>query len=155
MVEVLGGILSGEGAMGDRTGPVHNGTFLLLIDVARFLPLIDFTGQVTDLVRYVKSATPAPGTAAVQVPGEPEARSEAERRAHGIPVEAETWRQIRRSPPSSASAERPGRRRRRTRPPRRRAAGTRLPRPRGFPDRADRVGPSRAASRKRRALAWS
>ncbi len=94
VVEVLGGILSGEGAIGDRTGPVHNGTFLLVIDVARFLPLIDFTGQVTDLVRYVKSAAPAPGTVAVQVPGEPEARSEAERRARGIPVEAETWRQI-------------------------------------------------------------
>ena len=94
VVEVLGGILSGEGAIGERTGPVHNGTFLLVIDVARFLPLIDFTGQVSDLVRYVKSSAAAPGTAAVQVPGEPEARSEAERRARGIPVEAETWRQI-------------------------------------------------------------
>ena len=94
IVEVLGGILSGEGAIGDRTGPVHNGTFLLLIEVARFLPLLDFTGQVTDLVRWVKSSTPASGMAEVLVPGEPEARSEAHRRAHGIPVEAETWRQI-------------------------------------------------------------
>jgi uncharacterized oxidoreductase len=94
VVEVLGGILSGEGAIGDRTGPVRNGTFLLLIDVARFLPLVDFTGQVTELVRWVKSAARAPGVAEVLVPGEPEARSEAHRRAHGIPVEAETWRQI-------------------------------------------------------------
>jgi len=94
IVEVLGGILSGEGAMGERTGPVHNGTFLLLIEVARFLPLVDFTGQVTDLVQWVKSAAPAPGVKEVLVPGEPEARSEAQRRAHGIPVEAETWRQI-------------------------------------------------------------
>jgi len=94
IVEVLGGILSGEGAIGDRTGPVHNGTFLLLIEVARFLPLLDFTGQVTDLVRWVKSSTLASGVAEVLVPGEPEARSEAHRRAHGIPVEAETWRQI-------------------------------------------------------------
>jgi uncharacterized oxidoreductase len=94
IVEVLGGILSGEGAIGDRTGPVHNGTFLVLIEVARFLPLVDFTGQVTDLVRWVKSATPGAAAAEVLVPGEPEARSEAHRRAHGIPVEAETWRQI-------------------------------------------------------------
>jgi uncharacterized oxidoreductase len=94
IVEVLGGILSGEGAIGDRTGPVHNGTFLLLIEVARFLPLVDFTGQVTDLVRWVKSSALAPGVSEVLVPGEPEARSEAHRRAHGIPVEAETWRQI-------------------------------------------------------------
>ena len=94
IVEVLGGILSGEGAINERTGPVHNGTFLLLIEVARFLPLVDFTGQVTDLVQWVKSASPAPGVGEVLVPGEPEARSEAHRRAHGVPVEAETWRQI-------------------------------------------------------------
>jgi uncharacterized oxidoreductase len=94
VVEVLGGILSGEGAIGDRTGPVHNGTFLLLIEVARFLPLVDFTGQVTDLVQWVKSSAAAPGVGEVMVPGEPEARSEAHRRAHGVPVEAETWRQI-------------------------------------------------------------
>src|SRR5262249_34425985 len=76
VVEVLGGILSGEGAIGDRTGPVHNGTFLVLIEVARFLPLVDFTGQVSELVRWVKSSAPAAGTREVLVPGEPEARSE-------------------------------------------------------------------------------
>jgi uncharacterized oxidoreductase len=94
IVEVLGGILTGEGAIGDRTGPVHNGTFLVLIEVARFLPLGDFAAQVTDLVKWVKSATPASAATEVLVPGEPEAHSEAHRRAHGIPVEAETWRQI-------------------------------------------------------------
>jgi LDH2 family malate/lactate/ureidoglycolate dehydrogenase len=30
----------------------------------------------------------------VLVPGDPEARSEAKRRAEGVPVEDETWRQI-------------------------------------------------------------
>ena len=94
VVEVLGGILSGEGAINERTGPVHNGTFLLVIEVARFLPLVDFTEQVADLVQWVKSASPASGVSEVLVPGEPEARSEAQRRAHGVPVEAETWRQI-------------------------------------------------------------
>jgi uncharacterized oxidoreductase len=94
IVEVLGGILSGEGAMGERTGPVHNGTFIVLIEVARFLPLVDFTAQVHDLVRWVKASAPVPGVVEVMVPGDPEARSEAHRRAHGIPVEAETWRQI-------------------------------------------------------------
>ena len=64
------------------------------IEVARFLPLVDFTGQVTDLVQWVKSSAVAPGVVEVLIPGEPEARSEAHRRARGIPVEAETWRQI-------------------------------------------------------------
>jgi uncharacterized oxidoreductase len=94
IVEVLGGILSGEGAIGDRTGPVHNGTFVLALDVTRFLPLPAFAGQARDLCAWVKSSPAAAGVAEVLVPGEPEARSEAARRAHGIPVEDETWRQI-------------------------------------------------------------
>ena len=94
IVEVLGGILGGEGAIGEATGPVHNGTFLLLVEVERFLPLADFTRQVTELIGWVKSSPTAPGVPEVLVPGEPEARSEAARRAGGIPVEDETWRQI-------------------------------------------------------------
>jgi hydroxycarboxylate dehydrogenase B len=94
IVEVMAGILSGAGAISARPGPVLNGVFLLLVEVERFLPLAEFTRQVADLVAFVKSSEPAPGVAGVQVPGEPEARSEAERGARGIPVEDETWRQI-------------------------------------------------------------
>ena len=94
VVEVMAGILTGEGAISARPGPVHNGTFVLLVEVERFLPLADFTRQVTELVGWVKSSTPAPGAGEVLVPGDPEARSEAKRRAEGVPVEDETWRQI-------------------------------------------------------------
>jgi uncharacterized oxidoreductase len=94
VVEVLGGILSGEGAIGERPGPVRNGTLIVLIEVARFLPLVDFTAQVQDLVAWVKSADRGAGVDEILVPGEPEARTEARRRAEGIPVEDETWRQI-------------------------------------------------------------
>jgi uncharacterized oxidoreductase len=94
VVEVLGGILSGAGAIGAPPGPGINGCLILLVQIERFLPLADFTRQVRELVGFVKSAAPAPGVAEVMVPGEPEARSERERRAGGIPVEDETWRQI-------------------------------------------------------------
>ena len=94
VVEVLAGILSGAGAITPRPGPVLNGVFLLLVEVERFLPLADFTRQVAELVAFVKSAEVAPGVSEVMVPGEPEARSEAARRADGVPVEEETWRQI-------------------------------------------------------------
>lgn len=94
VVEVLAGILSGTGAATPRPGPVQNGVFLVLIQVERFLPLEEFTRQVAELVAFVKSSAPAPGSPGVLVPGEPEARLEAERRARGIPVEDETWRQI-------------------------------------------------------------
>jgi uncharacterized oxidoreductase len=93
-VEVMAGILSGAGAISAVPGPVLNGVFLLLLDVERFLPLADFTRQVAELIGFVKSSEPAPGVSEVLVPGEPEARSEATRRAGGIPVEDETWRQI-------------------------------------------------------------
>jgi uncharacterized oxidoreductase len=94
VVEVMAGILSGAGAISATPGPVRNGVLLLLVEIERFLPLAEFTRQVTDLVGFVKSSEPAPGVAEVLVPGEPEARSEAARRASGIPVEEETWRQI-------------------------------------------------------------
>ena len=94
VVEVMAGILSGAGAISAMPGPVRNGVFLLLVEIERFLPLAEFTRQVTDLVRFVKSSEPASGVVEVLVPGEPEGRSEAARRASGIPVEEETWRQI-------------------------------------------------------------
>ena len=94
VVEVLGGILSGAGAIGAPPGPGINGCLVVLIEIQRFLPLADFTRQVRDLVDFVKSADPASGVSEVLVPGEPEARAERERGAAGIPVEAETWRQI-------------------------------------------------------------
>jgi uncharacterized oxidoreductase len=94
VVEVMGGILSGAGAIGLQPGPGVNGCLILLVEIERFLPLAEFTRQVQDLVTFVKSAEPAAAGVEVMVPGEPEARTERERRAHGIPVEDETWRQI-------------------------------------------------------------
>jgi uncharacterized oxidoreductase len=94
VVEVMAGILSGAGAIGAASGPVLNGSFIMLVDVARFVPLEDFTRQVTDLVGWVKSSQPAAAGVQVMVPGEPEARSERERGARGVPVEDETWGQI-------------------------------------------------------------
>jgi uncharacterized oxidoreductase len=94
VVEVLGGILSGAGAIGPSPGAGVNGCLIALLEIERFLPLAEFTRQVQDLVSFVKSAEPASGVAEVLVPGEPEARTERDRRASGIPVDDETWRQI-------------------------------------------------------------
>lgn len=93
-VEILGGILSGTGPARAEQGPVHNGTLLLCLDVERFLPLADFHRQVTALFDFAKSAPLAQGAKEILIPGEPEERVARERRAHGVPVEDETWRQI-------------------------------------------------------------
>jgi len=94
-VEILAGILSGTGAAQPAPGPVLNGTLMLCLDPARLMPLEDFHARVADLFAFVRSAPPAAGSRGVLIPGEPEQRMERERRAHGVPVEEETWRQIR------------------------------------------------------------
>jgi uncharacterized oxidoreductase len=93
-IEILGGILSGTGAARDKRGPVQNGTLVMCLDPGRFLPRDSFHSQVATLFDFVRSAPLAAGAKEILIPGEPEARMERERRAVGIPVEDETWRQI-------------------------------------------------------------
>jgi hydroxycarboxylate dehydrogenase B len=93
-VEIIGGILSRTGAAGPGSGIFANGTFIVCLDVERFLPAAEFHRQVAALVDWVKSAPLAPGAREILVPGEPEARLEAERRRAGIPVDDGTWAQL-------------------------------------------------------------
>ena len=93
-VEILGGILSGSGAAGPGPGLFQNGTLMICLDIERFLPRAEFQNQVGALFEWVKSAPLAQGSIEILIPGEPEARLEAERRRHGIPVDEATWVQI-------------------------------------------------------------
>jgi uncharacterized oxidoreductase len=63
----------------------------IAIDVARFVPLEEFTARVERLVTTVKSAAPAPGYDEVMVEGDPEWRAEAERSRNGIPIPQGNW----------------------------------------------------------------
>jgi uncharacterized oxidoreductase len=94
-IEILAGILSGTGAARGTPGAVRNGVLMLCLAVERFVPLADLHAQVAELFGFVRGAPLAQGAKEILVPGEPEARTLRERRAHGIPVEEETWRQIR------------------------------------------------------------
>jgi len=94
MIDVLGGILSRAGYSRPNPGPVMNGIFMVVVDIARFVPAATFKAEVDALTRYVKSSPPVPGGKGVLTPGEPEALTEAERRRTGIFVEDETWGQI-------------------------------------------------------------
>jgi hydroxycarboxylate dehydrogenase B len=94
-IEILAGILSGTGAAREAQGPSTNGTLMICIDAQRFLPLADFHAQVSDLLRFVRSAPLAAGAKEILIPGEPEERMARERRANGIPIEDTTWEQIR------------------------------------------------------------
>ena len=94
-VEILAGILSGTGAARGVQGPSTNGTLMICIDTTRFLPLEDFHAQVSELLRFVRSAPLAAGAKEILIPGEPEERMARERRANGIAVDDTTWEQIR------------------------------------------------------------
>src|SRR5213594_3458346 len=93
-IEILGGILSGTGAASAEKGKFANGTLIVALDPTRFLPPAEFHAQVAALFAWVRGASPAAGASEILVPGEPEARTERARRAEGVGVEDETWRQI-------------------------------------------------------------
>ncbi len=94
VVEILAGILSGTGAAQPTPGPVRNGTLMMCLDPARFLPLAAFHRQVADLFGFVRATPLAAGAKEILIPGEPEERTLRERRANGVPLDDETWRQI-------------------------------------------------------------
>jgi LDH2 family malate/lactate/ureidoglycolate dehydrogenase len=97
MVEILCSVLSG-GAMSTEVGGirfrgrlVRVSQMYIAIDVARFMPLQEFTARMENLVALVKTAAPAPGYEEVMVAGDPEWRMEAERLRNGIPIADGNW----------------------------------------------------------------
>jgi LDH2 family malate/lactate/ureidoglycolate dehydrogenase len=97
MVEILCSVLSG-GAMANEVGGIrirgrHNrcSQCFIAIDIARFMPVAEFTARLEDLIQLMKSTAPAPGYTEVMVAGDPEWRTEAERRRDGIPIEQGNW----------------------------------------------------------------
>jgi len=97
MVEILCSVLSG-GAMANDVGGIrirgrHNrcSQCFIAIDIAHFMPVEEFTARMEELIGRIKSTAPAPGYAEVLVAGDPEWRTEAERRRDGIPIEDGNW----------------------------------------------------------------
>ena len=97
MVEILCAVLGG-GAMADQVGgirfrgkSVRNSQAFLAIDIARFMPVEEFTARVEWLVKLMKSTPTAPGYDEVLVAGEPEWRTEAQRLRAGIPIPDGNW----------------------------------------------------------------
>ncbi len=94
MVEVLSGIVARAGYSTPHPGPIRNGMFIVVVDIGRFVSPATFRTEVDVLIGYLKNCPTAPGTDEILTPGEPEIRTEAERRRSGIFVEDQTWKQI-------------------------------------------------------------
>jgi len=100
MVEILCAVLSG-GAMANELGGIRwRGTRVrvsqtfIAVDIARFMPVEEFTARMEKLVGIIKSTPSAPGYDEVLVAGDPEWRIEAERLAMGIPIADGNWAEL-------------------------------------------------------------
>ena len=97
MCELLGGGLAGEWTAQpghERKGTIINHMLMFVLDPAAFGGVEGFRREVTEMVRYLHSTTPARGFDRVRVPGEPEQESLARRRVEGIPIDERSWRGI-------------------------------------------------------------
>jgi len=97
MVDIFCSVLSG-GAMANELGGIRyrgkklrNSQMFMAIDVGRFMPVDEFAARVEGLVSLIKATPAAPGYDEVLVAGDPEWRTEAERRDKGIPLAEGNW----------------------------------------------------------------
>lgn len=98
MCEILAGVLTGGGTSGPITAGttrrrITNGMLSIYLDPDHFGSQ-HFVSEARAYVDYVKASRPAIGVTEVLVPGEPEARTRAERLANGVPLQVDTWATI-------------------------------------------------------------
>ena len=97
MCELLGGALAGAWTAqpgNERNDNVVNNMLMFVLDPAVFGGVEAFQGEVREMVAYLKSAAPSPDFDRVRVPGEPELESAESRRAGGVPIDDNSWREL-------------------------------------------------------------
>jgi uncharacterized oxidoreductase len=94
VMDILAGALSGAGCSGSSDAMGLQGAFLTVTDVASFTTPEEFRREVSGFIRYLKDSPRLPGAGEILIPGEPEFREQRRRLQEGIPIDAETWRQI-------------------------------------------------------------
>ncbi|UUZ64963.1 malate/lactate/ureidoglycolate dehydrogenase [Polaromonas sp. P1-6] len=96
--ELLGGALTGGGTWHKATDPavraVVNGMLTVLIDPARLGTQAAFEQEAVAFVDWLQAGPVAPGFDAVQIAGDPERTTRAQREVDGIAVDAQTWQEI-------------------------------------------------------------
>ncbi len=100
MMDVLSGLLSGSAFGAGVVGPYHPegrsgaGHFIFVLDIARLMPVAEFTARVGDLVDGLKRSRLAEGSDAILYPGELEAANDAQARGAGIVLPPDTVRDL-------------------------------------------------------------
>ena len=95
MCEIMAmAVAGGQGTVEARRGGTLNSMLVTVIDLSQLGGVDQAVARAEATKAHIKSARPAPGFTEVLVPGEPEVRYTAARRANGIEVDAITWRDI-------------------------------------------------------------
>lgn len=93
-IDALSGALSGADTTNPRPKRHGNACLFLAMRIDAFCAVEEFSGKVAELITHVKAARPMPGTAGVQMPGEPEQATASARRLEGLEIDPTTWRQL-------------------------------------------------------------
>ncbi|PHK94044.1 malate/lactate/ureidoglycolate dehydrogenase [Pseudoroseomonas rhizosphaerae] len=93
MCELLAGAFTAGGTSGpvEGRGRIANGMLSIYLSPAHFGTEAAFQEMGQAYVEWVASSRPARPGQPVLLPGEPEARTRAERLAHGVPLQPDTW----------------------------------------------------------------
>jgi len=94
--ELMAGVLTGGGAM-QASFPNHgikNGMFSIVLDPARFGDWGWMEREAATLIDWVKSSPRRPGVDDLMIAGDPERKSREKRLKSGIPVDANTWKEL-------------------------------------------------------------
>ena len=95
--ELLGGMLSGGGTVQPehpRKKSIINNMFTILIDPKKLIDLSWMHHEVEEIVKYCKASPRVEQGKPVLVAGDPERQAINQRRASGIPLDDETWKQL-------------------------------------------------------------
>ncbi|HEY3049070.1 MAG TPA: malate/lactate/ureidoglycolate dehydrogenase [Polaromonas sp.] len=96
--ELLGGALTGGGTWHKPTDPavraVVNGMLSILIDPAKLGTQAAFEQEAVAFVDWLQAGPVAPGFDAVQIAGDPERATRAQREVDGIAVDGQTWQEM-------------------------------------------------------------
>jgi len=95
--ELLGGALTGGGTWhrpADDRRAVLNGMLSVLISPELLGTQSTFEAEAQAFVHWLRQSPAAPGSAGVQLPGEPERQARAARLAQGIEIDDATWAEI-------------------------------------------------------------
>jgi hydroxycarboxylate dehydrogenase B len=80
----------------ERGGPAfrHQGVTMIVLKADLFQPAAAFRAGVDGLTKQIHAVPPAPGFSEVLVPGDLEARAQADRERNGVPIDDDVWQSL-------------------------------------------------------------